>query len=265
MDEARGRMPAAPHAHLPLTVRTAQGVSPAALLRALAGGEGGDDLQRSLDDALDLGQSFLHQAFDLCKRLGRLHPVLAYPWETLGKHMLYHTSDQGVDLPRFPLDPLARVGPLRLRDPLPIVASDPPERDRRTHHLCGQIRRQTLIPRRHIALLDVGDTPLAIPRGTRLHQPRALLRLSWLSQHCQQIPRPRRAQHGIRHIRQMHPLLGLLIPAAAGGHTMQMGVGLPMTAMRLEDQDGAALEGAATDSAEAIVQALDPTAHARTQ
>ena len=77
MDEAIGRMPDARHAHLPLTVRTAQGVSPAAVLIALAVGEGGNDLDRPLDEALDFGQSFLNQALQLCKGFGRLHPVIA--------------------------------------------------------------------------------------------------------------------------------------------------------------------------------------------
>jgi PhoPQ-activated pathogenicity-related protein len=44
-----------------------------------------------------------------------------------------------------------------------------------------------------------------------------------------------------------------------------MGVVLPMTAMRLDDHDVTALEVLATDTAEAIIQALDPTAYERTQ
>ena len=40
---------------------------------------------------------------------------------------------------------------------------------------------------------------------------------------------------------------------------------LAIAAMRLDDHDGATLEGAATDPAEAIVQTPHPTAHARTQ
>ena len=109
MDEARGRMPDAPHAHLPLTVRTAQGISPAALLRALAVGEGSNDLDRPVDEALDFGQSFLNQALQLCKGFGRLHPVIAYPLEAFGKRMLHHTADKRVDFHRFPLDLFALV------------------------------------------------------------------------------------------------------------------------------------------------------------
>ena len=40
---------------------------------------------------------------------------------------------------------------------------------------------------------------------------------------------------------------------------------LAIAAMRLDDHDVAALEGAATDPAEAIIQTPDPTAHERTQ
>ena len=54
----------------------------------LAVGQGGDDLHRALDDALDLGQRLLNQALHLFKRLGRLHPIIADALETFGKRML---------------------------------------------------------------------------------------------------------------------------------------------------------------------------------
>jgi len=63
----------------------------------------------------------------------------------------------------------------------------------------------------------------------------------------------------------MDPLPRLLIPSTTGSHAVQMGVVLPITAMRLDDHDGTALEDAATDTTEDIVQAPDPTAHERTQ
>ncbi len=63
----------------------------------------------------------------------------------------------------------------------------------------------------------------------------------------------------------MHPALGLLIPATTGGDEVQMGVVLAIAAVRLDDHDVAALEGAATDLAEAIIQALDSTAHESAQ
>ena len=55
MDHAIDRVPYPPESHLTVAVRTVQGVAPGALLRALAVGQWGDDLDRPLDDALDLG------------------------------------------------------------------------------------------------------------------------------------------------------------------------------------------------------------------
>lgn len=107
-------------------MRTTQGVSPRALLVPRAGGQGSEDLDRALDDALDLCQSLLNHAFELGKRLGGLPPVIAYALEAFGKHMLNHTSDQRVDRHRFPRDPLALVGPIMIGDLLPIVAVDAP-------------------------------------------------------------------------------------------------------------------------------------------
>src|SRR5215471_13965483 len=60
MDDTRARMPEPPHAHLTLTVRTAQGVAPGAWLIALAVGHRGDDCDRPLDETSDLGQGLVH-------------------------------------------------------------------------------------------------------------------------------------------------------------------------------------------------------------
>ena len=89
MDDTIGRVPDAPHLHSALTVRTAQGVSPGALLIPLTVGQGSNDLDRPLDEALDLGQRLLNQTLDLCKRLGGLHPIIPHPLETFGKRMLH--------------------------------------------------------------------------------------------------------------------------------------------------------------------------------
>jgi hypothetical protein len=218
MDEAIGRMPDTPHAHLPLTRWTAQGVSPGALLRALAVGERGDDLNRSLDDALDVGQGFLNPAFDLCKRLGRLHPVIADPLEAFGKRMLHQAADKRVDVDPFPFHPLALVRTVVIGDAVAIIAVDTPQRDRRTHDICGQIPRQTLIPCRHIAFLHVGDKPLTLACVTHIDELLDLGGLHRLAQHRQQMPLPLLPQHAIGHVVQMHPLLGLLIPSTTGGN-----------------------------------------------
>src|SRR5262245_59960942 len=61
-------------------------------------------------------------------------------------------------------------GAIMIGDVVPIIAIDAPERDRRTHHILGQIGRQARIPGRHIALLHVGHKPLAIAPVTRIHQ-----------------------------------------------------------------------------------------------
>ena len=63
----------------------------------------------------------------------------------------------------------------------------------------------------------------------------------------------------------MHPLSGLQLPSATGGADMPVRVVLAIAAMRLDDHDGAALESAATDPAEAIIHTPGPTSHARPQ
>ena len=63
----------------------------------------------------------------------------------------------------------------------------------------------------------------------------------------------------------MDPLLGLPIPAATRRKDMQMRVILPITAMGLDDDDGPAREGLATNPAKEIIQTSDPTAHEAAQ
>lgn len=127
MDDAIGRMPDAPYPHVTVTVRTAQGILPGALLIALAVGHRCDDFDRALDDTLDLGQGLLNHVLDRGKRLGCLHPVIADPLKSFGKHMLNHAPDKRVDIHRFPLDLLAFVGPIMIGHLLPIIAINAPE------------------------------------------------------------------------------------------------------------------------------------------
>jgi hypothetical protein len=265
MDDPIAWMPDAPDPQVTVTVHTAQGVSPGALLIALAVGHWGDDFDRALDDPFDLGQSLLNPMLDRGKRLGGLHPVIADPLKAFGKHMLNHAPDKRVDLHRLSLDPLAFVGPIMIGDPLSIVAINTPERNGRTHHVFSQIRGQALIPGRHIALLHVGHKPVAISPVTRIDYPLYLLRLHGLPQHRQQIPLPLLAERGIRDVVQMHPLSRLPIPAATGGDDVQMGVVLAIAAMGLDDDDVPACEILATDPAKDIIQTPDPTAHERAQ
>lgn len=169
MDHAIGWVPDTPHPHVTVTVRTAQGVAPAALLIPLPIGQKSDDLHCPLDDALHLRQGLLNEALELGKRLGGLHPVVPDALEAFGKHMLYHPAHKRIDIDCFPLDPLSLMGPIMIRDAVAIIAVDPPDRDRRTRHIFRQVGRQTLIPCGHITLLDIGDKALAIARVTRIH------------------------------------------------------------------------------------------------
>ena len=127
MDAPIARMPDPPHAHLTLAVRTAQGVTPGALLIALAVGQRGDDFDRPLDDTLYPGQGLVNHVLDRGKCLRGLHPVIADPLKAFGKHMLNHAPNKGVDCHRFPLDALALVRTVVICDPLAIVAINAPE------------------------------------------------------------------------------------------------------------------------------------------
>ena len=63
----------------------------------------------------------------------------------------------------------------------------------------------------------------------------------------------------------MLPARSLGIIPSAGGDQMQMGMVLPIAAMRVEHRDGAPLEGLPPDGAGEIVEALRPAAHQRAQ
>src|SRR4029453_4202742 len=70
------RMPHLPHAHLMVAVRTEQRIATGTLTVAFPVALGRDDLDGTLDDAPHLCQGLTNHAFDLCKRLGRLHPII---------------------------------------------------------------------------------------------------------------------------------------------------------------------------------------------
>src|SRR5215831_9079474 len=97
VDHARGRVPYPPQPHVALTMRTASGVAPRALLVPLAVGHRGDDLDRLLHEALYFRQGGLNHALQLGQRLGRLHAVRAHPLETFRKGMWHHAPDKRVD------------------------------------------------------------------------------------------------------------------------------------------------------------------------
>src|SRR5262245_55091129 len=63
----------------------------------------------------------------------------------------------------------------------------------------------------------------------------------------------------------MLPAVSQPIVASTSSEHMQMGMVLAITPVRMEDHDIAALEWLSFDGAVEIIQALDPTAHERTQ
>jgi len=125
MDHSIGRVPYPPNPHVTLTVWTAQGIAPGAPLVALAIGQGRDDLNRPLDDALDLGQGLVNHALELGKRLGSLHAVIPDTLKTFGKDMLHHASNEGIHVDGFPFHPLALMRAIVIGHLLPIIAIDP--------------------------------------------------------------------------------------------------------------------------------------------
>src|SRR5258705_195496 len=112
-----------------MTVRTQQGIATGALVTALALGLRGDHLDRSLDDALELGQSIMHHALARGKGRGSLHPVIADALAALGKPMRHHPANTRRDIDCVRLDPLGLMGPSMIRDAVAILAVDPSDRD----------------------------------------------------------------------------------------------------------------------------------------
>src|SRR3989441_4451907 len=89
IDYPIGRVPDAPHPHLSLTMRTAQGVPPRALLIPLPVGQPGNDLNGSLNHAFHLGHGPANQHLELGKRFRGLHAVISDALEAFGHGVLH--------------------------------------------------------------------------------------------------------------------------------------------------------------------------------
>jgi len=194
------RMPHLPHVHLMVAMRTEQRIAPRTLTVALPIARGRHDLDGTLDDAPHFRPGLLDQSFALGKRLGRLHPVVTYPLETFGQHMLNHPTDKGIDIHAFPLYPLRLVGAIMVGDALTIIPVKPSQGERWTHHILRSIRRHTLIARRHITLLHIGDKPVGLLSVASLHQTSHRVSFQGRSTYLQDIPLPLLVQHRIGHI-----------------------------------------------------------------
>src|SRR6266699_7075032 len=136
------RMPHLPHVPLMVAMRTAQRIATGTVTVTFPITLGRDDLDGTLDDAPHLRQGLLHQAFDLGKRLGRLHPVGAYPLETFRKHLLHHPTDKGVDIHAFPLHSLRLMRAIMGGDALTIITVDPSQGEQHLRNL----RRKGVLP-----------------------------------------------------------------------------------------------------------------------
>src|ERR1044072_7505041 len=79
------------------------------------------------------------------------------------------------------------------------------------------------------------------------------------------MPLPLAPEQRVGQILEMLPAGALGIIAPTGGEHMEMGMVLAITPVRMEDHNIAALEWLAFDGAVEIIQALDSTAHERTQ
>src|SRR6266851_9676173 len=79
------------------------------------------------------------------------------------------------------------------------------------------------------------------------------------------MPLPLAAEQLVGQVLQMLPACSLVIVAPTGGEEMEMGVVLPIAAMRVEDRDVAPPQRLAPDFTIEIIQALPPTAHERAQ
>ncbi len=81
-----------------------------------------------------------------------------------------------------------------VRDPLTIITIDAPDRDWRAHHVLGYVARQTLVLRRHFALLDVGHQTIGVFPEAHIYQPLDRVGLKRLTQRAPHVPLPLAAQ-----------------------------------------------------------------------
>jgi hypothetical protein len=216
-------VPEAPHLHCSLTVWTLEGIATRALLLPLPGGQPGDDLHRTCDDALPLGQGRLQSDLHLGKRLGGLHPVIPDTLKPCGHRMLNHAADKRVHSDGVVLHPVGAVGAVMVCDPLAIVTINAPDGDRRADHILGHLARHTLIRRGDGALLHVRHQAVGVRPATGIHQRVDGLGLQHLASHRQQMPLPRAAQERRGPILEMLPAFSWPIVASTGGEQMEMG------------------------------------------
>ena len=128
-----------------------------------------------------LATALAHPHLERGQRLGRLHAVIAPPWQALGKDLVSHAPDKRVARHRCPRHPRTGGRTGGIRDPLAIIAGDPSERARRTAHILGPSPREALRPHGDLPWGPVGAHSLAVAWGTRSDPPPGLRRLAPLA------------------------------------------------------------------------------------
>ena len=122
-----------------------------------------------------------------------------------------------------------------------------------------------MITRGDIALLHLSDEALGIAPVAGVDESMDRGDIEALTQHGEGMPLPLLVQKRIGQMLQMHPALGLWVPAPTGGDEMQMGVVLAIASMRVQHDNIAAFEPLAAELAIEIVQTLHPASHKSAQ
>jgi hypothetical protein len=241
IDATGRRMPPLPHVPLMVAMRTEQRIVPRPVTVAFPTALGRPDRDGTCDDAPSFRQGRLKQPFDCGKRLGRLHPVGAYPLAPFGQPRLPHPTDKGRDLHAFSRHPLRLVGALRVGGARTSLPVQPSQGARWTHHRLRSIHRPTLRARRHLTLLHIGDKAVGLLSVASLPQPSHRVSVQGLAPPLQDRPLPLLGQHRLGPITYLPPLVCRLIPATPGRHAVPMRLVLAMTPMSRAHDDRAPL------------------------
>lgn len=122
-----------------------------------------------------------------------------------------------------------------------------------------------MIPCGHIAFLHLSDEAFGIAPVAGIDESMDGRHIETLTQHGEGVPLPLLVQKGIRQMLQMHPALGLRVPAPTGGDEMEMGVVLAIASMGVQHNNIATFELLAAELAIEIVHTLHPASHKSAQ
>jgi hypothetical protein len=109
------------------------------------------------------------------------------------------------------------VGAVVICDAATIIVIDTTYGDWRCDDIFGEVGGQSVITRRHVPLLDLGDEAIGVAPEAGIDEPFHSRGGQGLTQHGQDMPLPVLVERLIGQIVQMHPAFLVCIPAAAGG------------------------------------------------